>query len=80
LYTLEKSDSAAAGSCAFPLDSTPAWVLTAPDQDFGKLSASWKNYKSEMRTMEQDGASPTVLLTVRHAALAHLADTMAEGK
>ena len=80
LYEVEKSDSEAGGSCTFQANPTPAWALVAPAGDFAALTAQWKEYSAHMRDMEHDGASPTVLLTVRHAALAHLADSGAGGK
>jgi hypothetical protein len=80
LYVLDKSDSEAAGACTFPTDATPAWVLVSANDDFNALNARWKEYTTQMRETERVGASPTVLLTIRHAALAHLADSVAPSK
>jgi hypothetical protein len=76
LYTVEKSASEAAGNCQFEPESTPAWVLVANTSDFPGLTTQWKSLLGKLRDLEDEGASPTVLLTLRHAALAHLADSV----
>ena len=80
LYTLDKSDSEAGGSCTFQPDPTPPWILVTPDPAFTAVTTQWKDYLTQMREIERQGASPTVLLTVRHATLAHLADSLAGSK
>ena len=75
LYTIEKSPSEAAGACTFEQEKTPAWILIASEADFTRLQPDWKDYTNQMHDIERSGASPTVLLTVRHALLARLADS-----
>lgn len=81
LYTIEKSGSEAAGACDFEADPTPAWILVASPASYQGLKSQWVDFTTQARKAEQEGASPTVLLTLRHAALAHLADSLgASGK
>jgi hypothetical protein len=80
LYATEKSDNDAAGACQFASEAVPTWVLLANSSDFPNLAAQWKTVRTQLSAMENEGVSPTVLLTVRHAALAHLADSISRSK
>jgi hypothetical protein len=73
VYSLEKANS----DCRFDdPDRTPAWVVVAPEAEFSHVDAEWKAYALSIRKLEQDGASPAVVSTVRHAVLATLADSL----
>lgn len=73
VYSLEKGKS----DCRFDdPDSAAAWVLVAPDADFGRVDAQWKAYAASIRQLEQSGTSPAVLSTVRHAVLSALGDSI----
>ena len=78
LYTLEMSPPEAMGACTFQEEKTPAWLLISSDADFARIEPAWKDYSSQIREYESSGVSPTVLVTVRHAVLARLAES--EGK
>ncbi|MBV9265909.1 MAG: hypothetical protein JO061_07060 [Acidobacteriaceae bacterium] len=80
LYAVQKSSSEASGACTFKSDANSAWVLVASTSDFPRLRSEWKDFTERIREIEREGASPTVLLTLRHAALAHLADSVQQGK
>lgn len=75
LYQIEKSASDGASGCTFESDAIPAWILIAKESDFPALDKRWKEITTRARDLENNGASPTILMTVRHAALAHLADS-----
>ncbi len=80
LYEVQKSGSEAAGACDFEADAIPAWILVAKPSDFPALKEQWTTVVTRLHDLEEGGASPTVLLTVRHAALAHLADSVQASK
>jgi hypothetical protein len=76
LYAVEKSSSEAAGACTFEHEANPAWVFIASASDFPGLASQWKRYAVQLNEMSKDGATPGVLLTVRHAALSHFAESV----
>jgi hypothetical protein len=74
-YSLEISRANA--SCEFnDPDSAPAWLVITTQADFARTGEQWKNYTAWLRELEQSGASPAVLLTVRRAILSSLSDTV----
>ncbi len=78
LYVLEKSTPGDSGNCVFDIDAVKAWALVTSDADFSGIEPQWKDYTAQLREIERSGASPGILLTVRHAILAHLADSIEE--
>jgi hypothetical protein len=64
--------------CVVEDDAAPAWVVIAPQSDWPRLVAQWKSYRAWFRQLEDSGAAPGVVVTVRRAVLSSLADTVEE--
>ena len=73
LYSLEKGVVGASGSCDQDPDAQAAWVLVVDNGDFDRFNAEWKQQQAAIAEVEGAGASTAALVTIRHAALAHLA-------
>ncbi len=73
VYTLEKGDA----GCRFTdVDSAPAWVLVVPEPQFAEVNDTWKSYAPTFKELTDDGATPTVVSTVRRAILSSLSDSI----
>ncbi|MCU1339242.1 MAG: hypothetical protein JWO19_4823 [Bryobacterales bacterium] len=76
LYEIVKGVPGSGGNCPADPDAAAAWVLVAPEPDFPRISADWKNDAAWFSQLEQSGSDPSVVATVRHAVLAYLADSL----
>jgi hypothetical protein len=76
IYTLEKGSPAANQSCKLEPDGGAAWVIVASQEDFERLNAEWKSTASKIAELEGAGVGAPVIATLRHAALASLADSL----
>jgi hypothetical protein len=77
VYLLVKGVPGPGPSCLFDdPDAASVWVVAAPDPAFTRLNTEWKAYGPWLRQLEQSGASPAVVSTVRRAILSSLADSI----
>jgi len=76
IYSVEKGTPGNEASCSFDADALPAWVLVVPDAQFAKVDADWRSYSAKLNEIEDSGASPSVMATLRRAALSYLADSL----
>src|SRR5262245_8179464 len=75
LYGLVKGNpTGSGGACATDKEGIPAWVLLTTGRDFRSASASWKSQSDVAADLERNGASRGTVSTIRHAALAGLAE------
>ena len=65
----------AGGACAEANDVDAAWVLIVSAKHFREIDSRWVTASSHLQRIAR-GVDPMVVATVRHALLAHLADTM----
>ena len=72
-YTLEKGAPDGSG-CRVDADAAPAWILIARAPDFSRIEAQWKQDSAWTDRLDESGASQLVVVTVRRALLASLAD------
>jgi hypothetical protein len=75
LYTLERGEPAADGTCRVDPDTTIAWVLVASDASFERLNAEWTRQVAALTELGQTDVSSSVIAAVRHAILAGLAES-----
>jgi len=75
-YTLEKG-TPDNGGCRIDPEAAAAWVLIAPESDFGRASAQWQTDTAWTNKLEESGASLMAVTTVRRGLLAGLADSLA---
>jgi hypothetical protein len=73
LYSLQKG-TPMGGSCQADTDGTTAWVLIAGSDGFASLDTIWMEQSAIAADLERSGASRSAVATVRHAALAALAE------
>lgn len=78
-YELSKGDAATDGSCRLDADGFPAWVVVVPEAEFARANADWKSYSDSLADLEKTGATASLVMAVRRAALSGLADSL-EGK
>jgi hypothetical protein len=78
-YELVKGSTGSDGACRLDADGFPAWVVLAPEGEFPRATADWKDYGDSLTALEKDGASSTLLLALRRAALSGIADSL-EGR
>ncbi len=78
-YELAKGSPGANGTCRLDEDGLPAWVVLAPENQFARANADWNGYRDTLAELEKSGASPTLVLAVRRAALSGIADSV-EGR
>lgn len=76
LYSLDKGMSGANGNCSMDPDASAAWVLIVAEPEYSRVMASWKDNLPWFSHIEQSGANPSVVMTVRHAVLSALADSL----
>ena len=72
LYSLRKSPAGAA-DCQ-PDANDAGWVLVATSAQFPQLVAEWDVYAASIEELEQSGVSPTLIATLRRAALSGLSE------
>jgi len=77
LYRLVKGIPTAGGTCETDKEGVPAWVLLTTAPDFASATASWKSQSDVAADLERNGASRATVSTIRHAALAGLAEPTA---
>ena len=75
LYRLQKG-TATDGACRADPDGAAAWVLIASAESFARLDSLWKEQAAVAADLERSGASRSTVTTVRHGALAALAETI----
>lgn len=75
-YAIEKGTPGPNEICRIDSDGVPAWVVVTPEADFRRVSAEWKDASAWLTQLEQSGAGRSTILTVRHAILAGLADSL----
>jgi len=75
LYTLEVGAPESGGACRVDAEQVPAWVLTAPDSSYGNVNRQWRDALPGLAELDRGGASQALLITLRHAALATLAES-----
>jgi hypothetical protein len=72
-YALEKGAPDGSG-CRVAADAARAWILIAQAAGFNRIDAQWKQDAAWADRLEESGASTLVVVTVRRALLASLAD------
>ena len=78
-YELSKGDAATDGSCRLDADGFPAWVVVVPEAEFTRANTDWKSYGDSLADLEKTGATASLVMAVRRAALSGSADSL-EGK
>jgi hypothetical protein len=73
VYRLQKGSGTAA-SCKPDAEGSVAWVAIADAARYPKLNTAWKQQVAKFAELEDAGVSVAVVTTLRHAALAQLAD------
>ena len=75
-YTLEKGTPGANGSCVVnDPDAVPAWVAVVPQSNTTSWN-QWKQYSEWLVGLENAGVSSATITTMRHAAIASIADSL----
>lgn len=75
-YALEKGTPGPNESCRMDPEGVAAWVVVTPEPDFRRVSAEWKDDSVWLAQLERSGASRSTVMTIRHAILAGLADSL----
>jgi hypothetical protein len=75
LYGLDKGTLDGDG-CKLDADGSTAWVLIAPNVDFERLNGEWKTQAAAIAELDRSGAANATLLTIRHAVLSGLAESL----
>jgi len=75
LHSMEVGTPETSGTCRVDPDRTPAWILAAAEPSYANLNRSWRDVVSRLNDLERAGSSASLLATLRHAALATLADS-----
>jgi|SRR5687767_8999606 len=73
LYSLRKGPAAGPG-CRPDPNEDAGWVLIVSRPRFSEIDAEWRSYAASVDELEGSGVSPSLLATLRRAALAGLAE------
>jgi hypothetical protein len=76
LYGLEKGVPGTNANCRLDANVLPVWVLVVPSAAFDAVNKQWDDDSNQVDELEQSGAATSVLMTLRHAVLAWLADSV----
>jgi hypothetical protein len=72
LYAVGKGSPGA--GCVPDPNEEPGWVLIVGPATFSQLDPDWRSQAASIDELEQSGASPRLVATLRHAVLSGLAD------
>lgn len=72
LYAVVKGTPAGDGSCQVDGNADPAWVLIVSGDEFPRLSREWAVHEAGVAELENNGAAPVILATIRRLVLASL--------
>jgi hypothetical protein len=73
LYSLRKGPAGGPG-CRPDQNEDAGWVLIARSPRFSELDSEWRTYAASVDELEGSGVSPSLIATLRRAALAGLAE------
>jgi hypothetical protein len=77
LHAVVRGAPAGDGSCRADVNADPAWVLIASESEFPRLSQEWAVHEASVAQLENEGAAPVIVATVRRLVLASLDESMA---
>jgi hypothetical protein len=74
VYALEKRKLDSSGACSADREAVPAWILVAPEGNYQNLQTQWKSNRAWFEELSE--SNPAVVTTMRHAAIAELAESL----